>query len=124
MSNEFWDEVFLLVKQYDQQRPKIFVENRLYYEKQDGTVIGYYETDHPEGDNYIVLSDPNEFFKNNTTLLRVKNNKLILLDPKQPNKSRLKKSQTGYKTVRGHAALLLEHNETYQDIEYYEQTNN
>ena len=124
MSNEFWEEVFKLVSEYDAQRPKITIENRLYYNKDDGTITGYCETAHPDDDNYIVLDNPDLYFKNNTNLLRVKDGKLLVLDPKQPNKTRLKKSSTGYKTVQGHAALLLEDSDNYEDVEYYERTNN
>ncbi len=122
MKNNFWDEVFQLVAEYDNQRPCIVIENRLYYNT-DGTIIGYHETNHPVGENYIVLEDPNIFFKNNTNLLRVKDKKLVVIDVKQPTKARLKKSTKGLATVKGHASLLLENNETYDMIEFYEYTN-
>ena len=124
MSNEFWEEVFKLVSEYDAQRTRITIEYRLYYNEDDGTITGYHEIDHPEDLNYIVLDNPDLYFKNNTNLLQVKDGKLFVLDPKQPNKTRLKKSSTGYKTVQGHAALLLEDSDNYKDVEYYERTNN
>lgn len=123
MSNEFWEEVFKLVNEYDAKRTKITIEYRLYYNKDDGTITGYHEIDHPEDLDYIVLENPDLYFKNNTNLLRVKEGKLLVLDPTQPNKTRLKKSSTGYKTVQGHAALMLENSEDYKYLEYYEQTN-
>jgi hypothetical protein len=123
MSSNFWEEVFKLVEQYDAQRPKIFIENRLYYHD-DGTIIGYWETQHPISGNYIILEDPNLFFKNNTNLLRVQNGKLILLNTKISNTCRLKKSFAGFSTVKGHAALVLEPTEIYNNIEYYDRTNN
>jgi hypothetical protein len=123
MSNEFWEEVFKLVSEYDAQRTKITIEHRLYYNKDDGTITGYHEIDHPEDLDYIVLENPDLYFKNNTNLLRVKEGKLLVLDPKQPSKARLQKSSTGYKTVQGHAALLLEDSDDYKNIQYYDQTN-
>ena len=123
MNNDFWQEVFRLVEEYDAARPQITIEPRLYYNTQDGTVTGYCETAHPDDRNYIVLENPDLYFRNNTNLLRVKDGKLIVIDPKQPSKARLKKSTAGYKTVKGHASLLLESTEDYHDIEYYDHTN-
>jgi hypothetical protein len=123
MSDDFWREVFDLVAEYDAQRPKSVKEYRLYYNT-DGTVIGLWENGFPETRNYIVLDDPGVFYHTNTQLLRVKNSKLIVLDPREPSRARLKKSSIGYKTVQGHAALLLEDSDNYRDVEYYERTNN
>lgn len=119
MNNDFWQEVFDLVNEYDAQRPKFVQEYRLYY-NQDGTVIGLWENSFPDTKNYIVLEDPGVFFHTNTQLLRVKNNKLIILDPREPNRARLKKSDQGFQTVKGHAALVLESNENYDFVEYYD----
>ena len=66
MSNEFWEEVFKLVSEYDAQRTKITIEHRLYFNKDDGTITGYHEMDHPEDLDYIVLENPDLYFKNNT----------------------------------------------------------
>jgi hypothetical protein len=123
MNNNIWDEVAQLVAAYDAQRPKIVKEYRLYYNT-DGTIIGLWESGHPEGDNYIVLSDPGLFYSSNTLLLRVQNKKLIVIDPREPLRTRLKKSANGFKVVRGHAAVIVEQDETYLEIEYYDRTDN
>ena len=123
MNNNIWDEVARLVAEYDAQRPKIVKEYRLYYNS-DGTVIGLWETDHPVGDNYIVLDDPGVFNSSNTLMLRVQNKKLVVLDPQAPLRTRLKKSSQGFTVVRGHAAVIVEQDETYTEIEYYDRTNN
>ena len=122
MNNNFWEEVFKLVNDYDSKRPQITRENRLYYNS-DGTIVGLWETSHPAGNNYIVLEDPGLFFHSNTHLLRVKDDKLILLDAHLPSRARLKKSTTGIKTVKGHAGLVVELEEIFHDIEYYDRTN-
>jgi hypothetical protein len=122
MNNNIWDEVAQLVAAYDAQRPKIVKEYRLYYNP-DGTIIGLWESDHPADDNYIVLDDPGVFNSSNTLMLRVQHKKLILLDPRAPLKTRLKKSNQGFRVVRGHAAVIVEQNETYTEIEYYDRTN-
>jgi hypothetical protein len=121
--NNIWDEVAQLVAAYDAQRPKIIQEYRLYYNP-DGTIIGLWESGHPDGDNYIVLSDPGLFYSANTLMLRVQNKKLILIDPREPLRTRLKKSTNGFSVVRGHAALIVEQEETYSEIEYYDRTDN
>ena len=119
MSNDFWKEVFDLVNAYDAQRPKFVQEYRLYYNT-DGTVIGLWENSFPDTGSYILLDNPGIFYHTNTQLLRVKNNKLIVLDPREPSRARLKKSDQGFRTVKGNAALVLESNETYEFIEYYD----
>lgn len=121
MNNNIWDEVIRLVAEYDSQRPNVVKEYRLYYNT-DGTIIGLWESGHPNGNNYIVLEDPGLFYSSNTLLLRVRNKKLIVLDPREPLKTRLKKSNCGFRVVKGHAAIILEHNETHANIEYYDRT--
>lgn len=123
MSNDLWQEVFKLVEEFDARRPTPLIENRLYY-NDNGSIIGLWETSHPEGTNYIVLDDTSIFFHTNTHLLCVKNKKLEILDPRQPKKVRLIKSNTGFKTIKGHAALLIGSNENYELIEYYDRTDN
>ena len=123
MKDDFWDEVLRLIHEYDSQRPQLKNENRLYYNEHDGTLIGLWKNDYPEGSNYIILDNLEVFNNTNSLHLRVKNKKLIVLDIKKPNKKRLEKSITGFKTVKGHAALLLEENEIYQYVEYYDRTN-
>ncbi len=119
--NEEWIKAWELVAAFDAQRPISIKEYRLYY-NEDGTVIGLWESGHPEGDNYIVLDDPDVFHRTNTSLLKVADKKLITIDPTIQNKVRIKKSNTGQMVVKGHAAIAL--NESYNNIEYYEKTNN
>jgi hypothetical protein len=107
-----------LVAEYDRNRPKLVKEFRLYY-NEDGSIIGLWETDHPEG-NYIVLDDAGIFHRTNTSLLRVVNGELKIIDPKIPLKSRLIKSTQGQRVVAGNAALVLYLEEEYQDVEYYD----
>lgn len=116
-------KAFELVAAYDAQRPKIIKEYRLYY-NDDGTIIGLWETGHPDGSNYIVLQDHDIYHRVNTQLLRVINKELKVLDPKSPFRVRIKKSTSGVKTVKGHAALVLEDSDHYPEIEYYDRTNN
>lgn len=124
MNDDIWAEVARLVAEHDAQRPKIIKEYRLYYNT-DGTIIGLWESDHPEGNNYIVLDEPGLFYSANTLLLRVQNKKLILLNPRAPTLTRLKKTNdSGFRVVKGHAALVLAQDEEYKEVEYYDRTNN
>ena len=123
MNNSLWDEVAQLVAEYDAQRPVVVQEYRLYYDP-EGMIIGLWESDHPEGNNYIVLDDPGVFYSANTLLLRVQNKKLVVLDPMAPSKTRLQKANNGFRVAKGHAAVIIEPDETYTEIEYYDRTNN
>ncbi len=122
MTEDIWTEVARLVAEYDAKRPTVIKEYRLYYNS-DGTIIGLWESSHPEGNNYIVLEEPGIFHSSNTLLMRVQNNKLVVLDPRSPERTRLKQAVQGFRVVKGHAALILNETETYSDIEYYERTN-
>lgn len=121
-----WQEfvkAFELVAEYDQQRPVVLKEYRLYY-NDDGTTIGLWETDHPDGDNYIILDDPDIFHRTSTNLLQVVNQQLKILDTTPVYRVKLTKADSGHRVVRGQAALVLMPDEEYSDIEYYDQTNN
>jgi hypothetical protein len=100
-------------------RPPVAKEYRLYYDA-DGIITMFAEQDHPDGSNYIVLDDPNEFYMSNTLLLRVKEGKLVKINPVVVTKSGLQRSMQGQRVVKGKAALPLMPNETYQDVEYYD----
>ena len=123
MNNEdLWAEVWQLVANYDQQRPVIVKEYRLYY-NEDDTVIGLWESGHPEGDNYIVLDDPDIFHRTSTNLLRVVNKELKVIDTTPIYRVKLAKANSGQRVVKGHAALALMSEEEYTEIEYYDPTN-
>ena len=111
-------EALRLVEEYDRQRPKLITEFRLYYDE-EGQVTMYCETDHPADTNYIVIDNPDVFFKTNTGRLRVINGELKVIDTKLA-RTHLAKSTTGQPVVKGIASLALEPNEQYQNIEYYD----
>ena len=153
-----WQELIKgleMADEMERNRPKIIKEYRLYH-NEDGTIIGLWETDHPEGDNYIVLDDPDVFHKTNTNLLRVVNGEvrigkvyikvngvwepvaddtnmlrigkdgqiLTVINNFTVELMRLSKSTKGYQVVKGNAALLIDKDESYPEIEYYDHTNN
>lgn len=120
-----WQELIKglqLAEELEKQRPVLKKEYRIYY-NDDGSIIGLWESNHPEG-NYIVVNDPDIFHRHNTNWLRVQNNELKIINPHLPNRVKLKKSDKGQRVVKGHSALVVQINEDYTEIEYYEQTNN
>lgn len=104
-------------------RPPPFREYRLYYDEQ-GMITMFAEQDHPTNDNYIVLDNPAEFYNANTLLLRVKDGKLIKIDPVIKYRQGLYLSTNGQPVVKGLASIPLQPNETYTEIEYYERKTN
>jgi len=123
MNQDFWNEVFTHITQTNNLRVSVLTEYRLYYDV-EGNVTAFAESNHPPGNNYIVLENPEIFYNNNSLLLRVKDKKLMILNPLKPHLVRLKKSTTGFKTVKGNAGIVLEENESYLEIDYYDRTNN
>jgi hypothetical protein len=111
-----------LVAEYDRNRPKLVKEFRLYYNN-DGSIIGMWETNHPEG-QYIVLDDVTQFHTTSTLQLRVVDGKLTKIEIGTPQENKLVKSNTGQPVVAGHAALALKPTETYSNIEYYDRKTN
>ena len=115
-------KAFELVAEYERKRPQIIKEYRLYY-NEDGSIRGLWETDHPEG-NYVLIDNPDVFNRQSTQLLKVVNGQLTVIDPRAPQRIKLKKSNAGQAVVRGNAALVIMVDEIYSDTEYYDQTNN
>lgn len=115
-------KVFELVEEYERNRPVVVKQTRLYY-SQDGSIIGLWETDHPDG-NYIVLENADIVHKTNSDLMRVVDGKLKIIDTSVPLRSRLTKSTTGQPVVKGHAALALNVEEEYTQTEYYDRKTN
>jgi hypothetical protein len=111
-----------LAEEMERQRPRLVKEYRLYYNT-DGTPIGLWETNHPEGDNYVVLADPDIFHRTNSNLLRVIEGELKIIDPSLTKIRQLYKGQSGQPVVKGHAALALESREEYLEIEFYDRKN-
>lgn len=117
MNNEFWQEVESLIKPVI--TPKI--EYRLYYNSLGEITMGSMTTDTLPTDPYVIVTkDEYDTYFN----YRVVNKQLVKIDRSGIYSVKLRKSDTGLPTVMGHAGLLVESNETYRDIEYYEYRNN
>ena len=95
----------------------IFIEYRIYYDE-DGNITACAMVQHPEGNNYIVVSrdEYENYFR-----YFVRNGKLVLLSSiKQDDYSSLiVKSESGIRVVEGHSNLVLDDEEEYLKVEYY-----
>jgi len=117
---KFWTEVEQLEKANQTTEP-VF-EYRIYYEE-DGTVVSGHPvrlgiedgTELPDG-SYIVVSF--EEYRNLGSKI-VKDG--MLYQPPRANhvQALLKKADVGQSVVKNNAALAIDENETYQDVEQY-----
>lgn len=113
MSNEFWAEFEKLL---DKREP-VKLEYRVHY-NDGGQIYLCTMQEHPENTNYLVVTkeEYDRYFD-----YYVVENQLKKIDRDAGYRVQLRKSQTGYKTVKGHASLILE--EDYPEVEYYEYRN-
>lgn len=100
--------------------PQPIIEYRLHYDE-DGRIYLCSQYGHPENTTYLVVD--RETYDNYSKYY-VKNNSLKLLDDSAGNRVKLIRSTQGYKTVKNHAGIILEPNENYADIEFYDDTVN
>jgi len=95
------------------------LQYRLYYNEL-GEITGASMTDHHEGQFLVVDANTyQQYFQ-----YRVVDGRLTKIEPNAGYRVKLQKSSQGYRTVRNHAGLMLEPDETYPDTEYYEHRNN
>jgi hypothetical protein len=96
------------------------IEYRLHY-NESGNIYLCTMVQHPESTQYIVVDKKTYDAYHRYRVINgkleniVQNNGLVL---------QLIKSDKGYKVVKNNAALLIEENETYLNIEYYDRRNN
>lgn len=110
-----------LAEEMERQRPPVIKEYRLYY-NEDGSIIGLWESGHPEG-NYIVLDDPDIYHRTSSNLLRVVKGELKIVNPNLTHVRKLYKDTSGQPVVRGHAAIALYTDNEYSNIEFYDRKN-
>lgn len=100
------------------QPPKITEEYRAYYDE-EGWVTGFAGSGFPEGNNWVNI--PREIYvAHNWQNLKVKDGKLIRIEPTYDHLFALTSSDKGFKVVKNHAGILLESGEEYPNVEYYE----
>jgi hypothetical protein len=111
MSNEFWAEFETLL---DKTIPEA-IEYRVHYNEQ-GEIYLCTMQSHPVDTDYLVVTreEYDRYFD-----YRVVDAKLKKIDRDAGYRVQLRQSNSGYKTVKNHASLLIEDKE-YPDTEYYE----
>lgn len=95
------------------------LEYRLYYDIL-GDIVSCSMQSHGPGD--YVVTDKETYEK--YMLYKVVKGKLVKIDQHSLYKVRLKKSSKGFRVVKNNAGILIEDNEQYDNIEYYEHRNN
>ena len=105
--------------------PPPVCEYRFYYDLDGSVKHGTTTVREAEESNYqfpyIVV---NEEEYNNIHKYKVKNGRLCLRQSSSGQLTQLVKSDTGFRVVKNHAVLLLEQDEQYTDVEYYDYRNN
>ena len=92
------------------------IEYRLHYNEL-GHIYLCTMVQHPESTHYVVV-DKEKY--DNYHRYRVVNGLLEKIVPQNGIALQLVKSNKGYTVVKNNAALLIEENESYPDIEYYD----
>ena len=114
--SEFFEEVNRLLV----VTPDPVIEYRLHYDD-DGNIVMCSMQEHPDNDRYVVVDRATyEVYHR----YRIVKGKVELIQHNTGHKVTLIKSTKGMRVIKNHAALLLEPNETYTQIEYYEPRNN
>ena len=92
------------------------LEYRLYYNDL-GEITSCSMQQHADNGTYIVVTkdEYDTYFK-----YKVVKGKLKIIDNDDGYSVQLRKADAGVKVVKGHAGLIIEPEETYNNIEYYE----
>jgi hypothetical protein len=97
------------------------IEYRLHY-NHAGDITMCSSQNHPPSDQYLVVSQ--DIYTDYTKYrVNVENKKLEKIVINLGMSVKLKKSVSGFAVVKNHAGLILEPNEKFSDIEYYDTVN-
>lgn len=103
------------------QEPEIVEEYRAYYDD-EGRVLGFSGSGFPKDGNWIFISRE-VYITHDWQYYKVKDGQLIKEIPKFDHIFALTHSDKGYKVVKNHAGIILEPDEEYPHVEYYERRN-
>lgn len=106
----------------EQKNVDPIIEYRLHYNDSGDIVSCSMRDPHPESTQYIVVTKEqyDNYFR-----YKVVNKQLQLIVHSIGVKNCLYRSlNAGFKVIAGHPAILVEENEVYQNVEYYEYRNN
>lgn len=97
------------------------IEYRLHYDL-GGNIVQCTMQKHPEGTEYIVV-DKETYNSYAKYRVNIEKKRLIKIDINPGVSVQLKRSSQGYAAIKGHAGILLENDEVYDNVEYYESNN-
>lgn len=100
--------------------PDPVIEYRLHY-NDAGDVVMCSMQEHPDSTQYLVVTKEQYDMYHRYCVVK---GKLTLIEHDAGVRVAFIPSTKGFKVVKNHAALLLEENETYNNIEYYDYRNN
>jgi hypothetical protein len=114
---EFWAEVERLLN------PTVSadIEYRLHYNDL-GEIVSCTMQQHPDSTQYVIV-DRDTYENYFRYRVNVDKKQLIKLDQDSKYRVKLKRSNSGFPTVAGHAGLVIEKDEVYNNVEYYEPNN-
>jgi hypothetical protein len=95
------------------------IEYRLHYNDR-GDIVMCTMQQHPESTDYLVVTKEQYDLYHRYCVVK---GKLTLIEHDAGLRVALVTSDRGFKVVKNHAALLLENEETFKDIEYYDYRN-
>jgi hypothetical protein len=98
----------------------VILEYRMYY-NDDGQIICLTNHNHPQELTQYIVVTKEEY--DNYYNYEVKNHKLSKIVPTDTLLSALEKSDSGFRVIKGHPALLLEDNEQFNEVEFYDARN-
>jgi len=101
--------------------PDPVTEYRLYYDETGAVIMCMMQGPFPDTTNFVVVTkEQYEIYWK----YKITNGKLELIPITNEYRVTFVKSDKGFKVAKNHASLLLEHNETYNDTEYYDTRSN
>ena len=113
-----------LLKAFGEFKPAEFVEEYRAYYNEDKTVRCYMANNFPNEDTNWINISREEYISQDYQWKQVLNGSLVKIIPDSRYRFPLTSSNKGVKVVKNHAGLLLEPDETYEDVEYYDKRNN
>jgi hypothetical protein len=110
--SDFWAEVARLTPVI----PEVTIEYRWHYNA-SGRITMCSMCDHPPSENHIVVDEAlyHDYFQ-----YRIVDGKPVKIVADSGHRKQLISSDHGYAVVKNHANLLLEPNETFNELEYYD----
>lgn len=118
--NESWQEEFERVMQSLEVKPEP-IEYRIHYDE-FGRIVTCTMQQHPTGTQYLVVGKE-EYDNYAKYRVNVEKKQLEKVAVHHGVSVQLKPSTQGFAVVRNHAGLLVEEDEQYSNIEYYEPNN-